>query len=385
MNRRLVFLTNNAAFLVSHRLPIALGAVDAGYSVSILFGQPGSASMEKLAIDELKNCHLGYKKLFFSSAGLNLIFEVVGFFQLFFLLRRIKPDLLYCASPKGVLYGGLAARLAGVGSLVLAISGMGFAFTKSQKNLWLRKVVAFVYNRFFLYVLKHKNIRVIVQNKDDYAFILSKIESSKINLISGSGVDLERFVNFPIEKKEPIVVLPARMVEDKGVLEFIDAVKTLKVAAPGWKFILAGAADFKNPSAISLDLICSWRDRGLVEWAGHVEDIASLLGKASIVCLPSYREGMPKALLEAAAAGCAIVTTDVVGCRDAIIPGETGDLVTVQDSQALVDSIYSLIVNRKKREQYGRKGRDLAIRNFSVQDVVRSTLEVCRELIKSAN
>lgn len=380
------YLINNASFFVSHRLHIALKARECGYNITLAVGKAGSLTMEQFAIAKLKNFNLHYNRLLFESAGLNLIFEITGFMQLFFLLKKQKPDLIHCASPKAVIYGGLAARLARVNSLVLAISGMGFVFTESRKSRWLRKFIAAAYKNILLYVLAHKNIRVIVQNKDDYAAILStkRVDETQINLIKGSGVELENFINFPIEEKQSIVVLPARLVADKGILEFVEAVKNLKASFPNWRFILAGAADYKNPTAISLDLINSWHESGLLEWLGHVEHIAQLLGKASIVCLPSYREGMPKVLLEAAAAGCAIVTTDVVGCRDSILPGETGDLVPVQNSLALTESLRSLIIDRRRREKYGRKGRQFAIRNYSVQNVVDRTLNIYQELIKNA-
>ena len=134
--------------------------------------------------------------------------------------------MLHCVSPKGILYGGIAARLVGIKSVVLAISGMGFAFTQSKRNSILRKTIASIYRGIFTYALRHKNVRVIVQNKDDYKAILDNqsVDASRINLIPGSGVELERFIHFPIDKKEPIVILPARMVEDKGILEFVDAV-----------------------------------------------------------------------------------------------------------------------------------------------------------------
>jgi glycosyltransferase involved in cell wall biosynthesis len=381
------YVVNHAAFFVSHRLPLALGARDHGYKVSLVTGQPGSLSMEATAKKILSELKINHHKLFFQSAGINPIIEFVGFIQLVFFLIKTKPNVLHCASPKAVLYGGLAARLAGIKSVVLAISGMGFAFTQSNKRNSLRKIIASIYKKIFLFVLRHNNIHVIVQNKDDYQAMLNTrcIKSSKLHLIGGSGIELERFINFPIEKKEFIVVLPARMVADKGIFEFVAAVRRIKKNLPNWKFVLAGAADYKNPSTVTLDLIQSWQSEGLVEWMGHVDDIAILLGKASIVCLPSYREGMPKALLEASAAGCAIITTDVIGCRDAVINNETGDLVKVRDVDSLANALLTLINDRKKRERYGQSGRKLAIKNYGIQKVIDRTLNIYQELILNAS
>jgi glycosyltransferase involved in cell wall biosynthesis len=382
-----IYLVNHTAFFVSHRLSLALAARDRGCKVSLVTGQPGSVSMEKCAQNILLKVNLDHKKLFFQCSGINPIIELVGFIQLLFFLWKNKPDLLHCASPKGVLYGGVAARLVGIKSVVLAISGMGFAFTQSKRNRILRRTIAQIYRSIFIYTLRNNNVRVIVQNKDDYKAILDthSVDASRINLIPGSGVELERFIHFPISKKEPIVILPARMVADKGILEFVEAVKRVKKNLPDWRFVLAGAADYKNPSAIKLDLIQSWQTEGLVEWMGHVEDIAILLGKASIVCLPSYREGMPKALLEASAAGCAIITTDVIGCRDAVINNETGDLVKARDADSLASALLTLINDREKRERYGQSGRKLAIKNYGIQKVVDRTLNIYQELILNAS
>ncbi len=363
-----------------------MSAFDHGYKVSLVTGQPGSLSMElstKKILSELKIYH---HKLFFQSAGINPIIELFGFFQLVFFLKKNNPNILHCASPKGVLYGGLAARLVGIKSVVLAISGMGFAFTQSKSKSIVRKIIASIYKKIFLIVLRHNNIHVIVQNNDDYKVMLNTyyINSSKLHLIKGSGIDLERFIHFPIEKKESIVVLPGRMVADKGIFEFVGAARIIKKNFPNWKFVLAGAADYKNPSAVDFNLIHSWQDEGLLEWTGHVEDISILFGKASIVCLPSYREGMPKALLEAAAAGCAIVTTDVIGCREAIVNSKTGDLVKVQNIESLSNALLSLINDRKKRERYGQSGRKLAIKNYGMQKVIDRTLDIYQDLILNA-
>ncbi len=363
---------------MSHRLPIALAARAIGSSVSVISGQPGSLIMEAHADHVLEKLNIPFKKLIFRSAGINPVIEFIGLIQLILRLKKNRPNVLHCVSPKGVLYGGIAARLMSIDSLVLAISGMGFIFTESRSNIFLRKFIAAIYKNIFLYVLRHKNIHIIVQNKDDYEFFLSNnlCHSKNLTLIQGSGVDLERFIYFPIEKKDPIVILPARMMIDKGVLDFAVAVTLIKRMVPDWKFILVGAADYKNPNTVSGELIKSWQDNRILDWLGHVEDIAPLLAKASIVCLPSYREGMPKALLEAAAAGCAIITTDVVGCRDAIVPGKTGDLVPVASPEALAESLYSLINDFERRQGYGIQGRKLAIEKYSIKSVILQTLSV---------
>jgi glycosyltransferase involved in cell wall biosynthesis len=224
---------------------------------------------------------------------------------------------------------------------------------------------------------------VIVQNIDDRDLLLKNAlaRDDNVELIPGSGVRLADFQDCSVEKKLPIVLLPARMLFDKGIREFVEAVRLIKPRVSGWRFLLAGAGDYQNPTAIPDEQLKAWQSEGLVEWLGHVEHIAPYFAEASIVCLPSYREGMPKVLLEAAAAGCGVITTDTVGCREAIIPGETGDMVPVGDSQSLADALLLLINDRDRRERYGKAGKNLARSRYSIDAVVAKTNQIYDRLL----
>lgn len=380
---KILYVVNHAAFFVSHRLPIALAARDHGYLVSLVTGKAGSPSVEKLATERLLDANLQHERVSFSSAGLNPFIEFFGLIQLIKKINRMEPDIIHCISPKGIIYGGIAARVTKTKNLVLAISGMGFAFTKGNSSNFLRKLLAEVYCTFFEFILGHQNVQVIVQNEDDRRNIakIKRLHSNKIVLIPGSGIDLEKFIHAKVEAKSPIVLLPARMLWDKGVREFIEAARELKKVMPNWRFILAGAADYQNPTSIPIEFLEELNSKKIVEWVGHISDMRPYFTEASIVCLPSYREGMPKSLLEGAAAGCAIVTTDAVGCREAIIPNVSGILVPLQDIQALKEALYLLMRNRELRESFGRSGRELAINKFGLDDVVQNTLSIYRELL----
>ncbi len=262
---------------------------------------------------------------------------------------------------------------------------MGYAFTDAKRPSTVRSIVSLAYRFLAGLAYGHRNKRVIVQNLDDEAAIVKSGYASReeVRLIPGSGVDLTAFVHTPIEAKEQIVLFPARMLADKGLLELVNAARLLKGKVSGWRFFLAGVADYQNPSSISRQQIQQWQQEGLVEWLGHVADMAPVFARASIVCLPSYREGMPKALLEAAAAGCAVVTTDVTGCREAILPGVTGDLVPVRDSQALAQALLQLMNDTDRRQRYGKAGRQLAIERFGIEAVVDATLAIYDELLKN--
>lgn len=379
---KILYVVNHAAFFVSHRLPIALAARDQGFSIDLITGQAGSPSMEMLATEKLREVRICHKRVSISSSGLNPITELIGLLQLINEVNKIKPDIIHCISPKGIIYGGLAARFARVKNLVLAISGMGFTFTQGNSFSQFRNLISKIYILIFSFILKHPSVRIIVQNDDDRRSVIKMgLNSNKITLIPGSGVELENLVNLEIDSKAPIVLLPARMLWDKGVGEFIEAAHQLKSLAPQWRFILAGAADYQNPTRVPIGLLEELSVKQIIEWVGHIDNMIPYYSEASIVCLPSYREGMPKCLLEAAAAGCAVVTTDTVGCRESILPDVTGFLVPVRNVEALKNALYLLMDNKDLREKFGRSGRELAINKFGLDLVIKSTLSIYTDLL----
>ncbi len=380
---RVVYVVNHVAFFVSHRLPLAAAARQAGLEVSLLTGKSGSDEMERTAVMQLQLADISHSRAVFTSSGMNPLTEGFGILQLVWFILRFRPDIVHCASPKGVLYGGLAARICRVPGLVLAISGMGYAYTAGNERINLRTLIRRVYGVLARFAFHHPNVRVIVQNHDDRKSLTEKglAQELSVRLIPGSGVDLSLFEGCSAAKKSNIVLLPSRMIKDKGVEEFVNAARRVKSVAPDWRFVLAGAAGYDNPSAINCDRLHRWQSDGYVEWLGHVAEMIPLFRESAIVCLPSYREGMPKVLLEAAAAGCAVVTTDAIGCREAVEPGVTGDLVPVGDSDALADAILSLIKDEQRRLSYGDKGQERAKALFSVNSVVSQTMEIYEELL----
>lgn len=378
---RILFVVNNAAFFCSHRLPIALAAREAGHEVALATGGSGSAILEAPALGELARHQIPHKVVAFSSGGLNPLRELAGIFQLALHMRRWKPEIVHCASPKGLLYGGWAARLTGCKALVLAVSGMGTLSITGGPPL--RRLLRRFYRRVVRVSYGHHNKRVIVQNLDDRAAVLTSglAAESEVVLIPGSGVHLPPYLALDIAARDRLVVLPARLLKEKGVCEFVDAAARLRSEGVDWRFVLAGTADYANPGAVSEALIRQWVAAGTIEWWGHCSDMPAVLGQTRIVCLPSYYgEGMPKSLLEAAAAGCAVVTTDAVGCREAVRPGVTGDLVPAKDVQALVQALRRLIDDPALCLSYGRAGRQMARERFDLETVVTRTLELYREL-----
>lgn len=376
MKKRLLFVVNDAAFFISHRLPIALSAQRNGYEVRI-------ASMPGPAVAEINKHGFSHYELPLTRSGKNPISELWVMFSIYRLFRRWRPDLVHLVTIKPVIYGNIAARLAGVHGVVAAVSGLGFVFMAAGlKASLVRTGVKWLYR----FAFGKKNLRVIFQNPDDRDVLLgmAALDPRKVEMIRGAGVDLTHYSALPEPAGRPVVSLAARLLVDKGVGEFIEAARLLKQRGVDVRFCLIGDTDPGNPSSLTSNDLDALHEEGLVELLGFRKDVAQLFANSHIVVLPSYREGLPKALVEAAACGRAVVTTDVPGCRDAIEPDVTGLLVPVRDPSALADAIQRLIDDPKLRQQMGRAGRELAEREFAIEKVVRQHLDIYQELESDA-
>lgn len=367
---KLLFISNVASFFLSHRLPIALSARSRGWWIALVSGHEVNKGLALRSSTELQILGISLHPASFAAAGVNPFAELIGLFSVIHHVRAIKPDIVHTASPKGNLYGGIAARLCRVPKLVVAVSGQGFLFT-GKRTGW-KAVLANLYLRLIRWVYAHPDCTVIVQNRDDWNALVQQglAKASQLVLIPGSGVDLGQFDAAAVSVPEPIILLPARLLTDKGVLEFVQAARRLKEQAGDWRFVLVGEADGANPAAITSAQVHAWVEEGIIEWWGHRADMPAVFSQAAIVCLPSYREGMPKVLLEAAAAARPVITTDTIGCREAIVDGETGILVPVQDADALAAAIMKLIEDPALRQRMGRAGRERAEREFDIRQVV---------------
>ena len=372
----ILFVVNNAAFFVSHRLPIAEAIVSAGGHVSLAIGSAGHEQIEGNAIATLRNTGIKIFHCRFVGSSLNPFIELLGLLDLIAVVKKVQPSVVHAVSPKGVIYGGLVAKLCGVRRVVLAISGMGYIFT-GRSNSLTKRFMAGVYS-CSLRLIIDDNVRIIVQNATDAGAVENSIgaKNHQIDLIGGSGVNISEFDKFRSLEKREIVLLPARLIRDKGICEFVAAVKILKTRFPAWQFLIAGVAGYDNPSSISESEILGMCDESGAKWLGHVESLTKLYCEASIVCLPSYREGFPKALMEAACAECAVVTTDVPGCRDAVMPDMTALLVPPRTVQPLAAALERLMLDRSLRATFGREAAEMAKLKFSIDRIVAKNLEV---------
>jgi glycosyltransferase involved in cell wall biosynthesis len=371
--QKICFIINTLEFLNSHRLPLVFEARSKGFEVHIITNLEISCGEQ---FTEFTYHHVG-----FTRSGQNPFVELYSLFRIVTLLKKIRPDLVHLVTIKPVLYGGIAARIAGVKSVVAAISGLGSVFSASRSLVLLRlQMVKFLY-RVALY---HKSLAVIFQNIDDKEKLLSTkaVPLEKTHLIRGSGVSLADYPYIPEPEGVPVVSMAARLLREKGVCEFVGAARILKQRGVDVKMHVIGSPDPGNPSSVTIEEISAWEKEDVACFLGYRKDISTLYSQSNIVCLPSYYgEGLPKGLIEAAACGRAIITTDMPGCRDAIISDITGILVEPKDEISLADAIELIINDPVLRKSMGKAGRKLAKEAFTIEHVVHEHMNIYRKLM----
>ncbi len=377
LTKKLLFVVNVDWFFVSHRLPIALAAMDEGYEVHI-----ATCITDKLNL--LKAHGLVVHPLRLVRGGVGLVNALHTIFDLRSILKRVRPEVVHLVTIKPVLLGGLVARWMCVPALVSAVSGLGYVFMASG---WIARLRLALVKHVYKLAVGHINQVVIFQNTDDRDTLieLTGLPADKAVIVPGSGVDLAQFFVAPEAKGLPVVLFPARLLADKGLFEFVAAAKLLHVKGLAARFVLAGMVDPANPTSVSQDQLDAWIADGAVEYWGFCTDMPEVLSRASIIVLPSYREGLPKALIEAAACGRAVVTTDVPGCRDAISPNVSGFLVPAKCAQSLADAIELLVQDAELRKSMGRAGRELAESSFAIEKVVHQHISIYENIQMKAS
>ncbi len=368
MKKKLLYIVNADWFFLSHRLPIAQEALRQGYDVHI-----ACAVTDKKEV--LESHGLIVHPLALERGRASLASYLASFFEIVFLLLKLRPALVHLVTIKPVLFGGIAARLTCVPACIAAVSGLGFVFLDQGIMARLRRTIVLGLYRL---ALGSKRTKIIFQNVDDRQTLMqgAGIKESQTVLIRGSGVSLSAYEVKPEPEGDPVVMLPARLLIDKGVREFVEAARLLQRKGINARFCLVGSTDPANPASLTDDEIQGWVRKGIIEAWGHRTDMPAVLSQANIVALPSYREGMPKVLLEAAACGRAVVTTDVAGCRDSITPDVTGLLVTVRDAASLANGLEKLILDPQRRHAMGRAGRKLAEEAFDIREVVTKHMDI---------
>lgn len=375
---KIIFFANTDWYLYNFRQALALAARDAGHEVILVspFG-PYGAKLEAL----------GFRWIAvpMERRSLNPLRELAVINWLRMLIRKECVDLIHGFTIKSAVYGALAARFAGDRARVSAVAGLGYVFTsRDQRARLLRPLVRSVMR----FAMDGKRARLILQNPDDVTLFEKAgiIDPPHIRLIRGSGVDCSRFSQCAVRTSgEPLrILLAARLLWDKGLAEYAEASRMLKANGRSVRFLLAGNPDPGNPDAVPESTVKTWVDEGLVEWLGHVDDMPALLASIHAMTLPTaYGEGVPRSLIEAAACGLALITTDAPGCREVVDNEVDGLLVPLRNAEALAAAIARIDDDPELAVKMGRAAKAKALREFDERIVIERTLAVYDELLQT--
>lgn len=374
--RRVLFITNSAEFFLSHRLSLATAARDYGYDVHVAV--PSDSSIERIRALGFTVHEIALKR-----KSINPFSEAVALMSIRRIIKKVAPDILHNLTIKPVIYGTMVACFQKDTKVVNTITGLGYIFIKRGRvAAFLRSAVMSVYKSIF----KREQLRVIFQNNDDHRmFIENKvIDAKKAVIIRGSGVNVAEYTpraEHVLYEGYPVILLAGRMLWHKGVKEYVDAAYLLKQRNVKARFVLVGPVDEGNRAGISKEQLMKWNEEDFLEWWGQVDNMAEIICKSSIVCLPSYGEGVPKILIEAASCAKPIVATDVPGCREIVQHHVNGLLVPARDSHALADALEQLLENEALQDEMGRAGRHKVVEQFSDRIVNESTIGIYNELL----
>lgn len=369
---KILYILNEPWFFLSHRLPIALEAKERGYEVHV-------ATRAGDAVQEILDKGFVHHQLSLSRNGSSIPSELASLLNMWKLINKVEPDVLHLVTIKPVVYGGIASRFTSVKKVVAAVSGLGTLFLATGVKAEMKRKLGIGLYRF---ALRSDKTTVILQNPDDKQLLidLKAVKVERTTLIRGSGIDLSAFQAFPESlTTTPVVTFAARLLFDKGIAEYVDAIKILNKKGVVAHYQIVGDLDVGNSTSATARDIAEWQSIPNLEVLGYQKDMSSVFRNTNLVVLPSYREGLPKVLIEAAACGRAVITTDVPGCRDAIEADRTGLLIPVKDSNALAHAIETLVTDFELRVQMGVAGRQLAEREFSIEKVVEQHLSIYQQ------
>jgi glycosyltransferase involved in cell wall biosynthesis len=368
--RKVLILVSEDWYFCSHRLPIGVALKKAGADVVVV------TRVRDHALPIL-DAGLRLRPTQLDRSGIDPLHDRETIAELLRIYREERPDIVHHVALKPTLYGSYCAWRTGVPIVINALGGMGFLFlARSLPARLLRAVV----RQLLRLMLNRPASRTILQNRDDVNLLVEKVgvRRGNICLIRGSGVDTQKFRPTPPPAGTPIAVCVSRMLRDKGIAELVEAARLLKMKGVDLRVRLVGSTD-ENPASIDQRQLDTWSREGIVEVAGPSSDIAGEYARAHIAVLPSYREGLPKSLLEAAAAGRPMVATDVPGCREICRDGETGLLVPARSVGPLAAALETLATDPALRARLGARARDVAVAEFAEEIVVRETLDLYRK------
>jgi glycosyltransferase involved in cell wall biosynthesis len=365
---RVAFVGVQTTELLTFRGPMLRAMAAEGHTVLAI--APEDDARVKAALDEIG---VRFATMPLHRAGMNPVRDSLAVVSLARTLRRFGPDAILVTAAKPVIYGSVAARLAGVPLRAAMITGVGSALGGGSGSR--RRVLARLVRLLYSIGLRQAHV-VFFQNADDESLFrdLGLVgKRHRLVRIAGSGIDLDAFQPTPLPAGPVTFLMVARLLWDKGVREFVDAARAVHQLRPDVRFQILGPLD-PNPSAVASAELDTIRAEGVVEYLGETDDVRPYLAAAHVATLPSYREGTPRSLLEAMAMGRPVLTTDVPGCRETVQPGRNGLTVAARDSQALADGMLELIDQSGRLEAMGLESRRIAEERFDVRVVNRTIL-----------
>ncbi|MDZ4815391.1 MAG: glycosyltransferase family 4 protein [Verrucomicrobiota bacterium] len=368
--QRLFFIVNVDWFFLSHRLPLAQAAQKAGWDIQLLTASTGRfPDLEKGGVPCLE--------IPFARSFSHPFHELKCVYLLIKSFRDTPPDVIHCVALKAIILGGIAARFCGVKRVVYAVTGMGSMFIK--ETLFARMYQG-VFKLILSFLFHQSGARIIMQNAEDVDYFKREglAPPDKIELIKGAGVDVNLWESKPELEGGPFICLmPARLLKDKGIWEFMKAARILH-KKHGAKILcrICGDEDAGNPTSISAHELQPYIDDGSIEWSGHRKDMKAEFEKCHMVALPSYREGLPKVLIEAGASGRASVTCDVTGCREVIKDGVNGLLVEARNAEKLAERIEWMMEHPLERRRMALLAREIVEQEFALEKVLTRTLRI---------
>ena len=372
--KKILFIVSEDWYFISHRLHLATAAINNGYEVALLSRM--SQHQEFISSLGIKPINWPLER-----RSRNPMRELRSIYCLIAAIRSFSPNLVYAVAIKPIIYTILSKIFFNADGIVLAFGGLGFIFRSNRVSAKILKVFI---TPIFRLLLTDRNIRLIVQNSDDRRVLdnLKIIDQNKTRLIFGVGVDAEKFSSKPISHTIPLVILPARMLWDKGVGDFVRCAQRCINYKIDVRFALIGDPDPHNPESIPEVQLKEWVDQGVIEWWKKKNNMSEVYSLADIVCFPSYHEGLPKTLLEAASCELPIVSYDVSGCREVVKDKVNGFLVPFKDEDALFTAVMDLLRDSSLRHKMGVMGRKMIMEKFTQEKVTSETMRVCDNLLK---
>jgi len=367
--KKILFIVNAEWYFVLHWLPIAKELMKKGYKVYVATG------VERTGLDEMVKSGVKVHCIPFKRGSYNLFNDLSCCISIIKTLVKVKPDIVHNITIKPIIWGTVAARLTKVPSIVNSVTGLGYTFIKRGVT---GAILSGIIGTIYRYLFYPNNVYISFQNPDDKTLFINKRIGQNKNsfVIKGVGVDTKKFKKSSLPLANKKIIYAGRILWDKGFHEIVEAAKIVKARSNRISFIIAGTPDLKNPESVPEEYLISLHTQGLFSWVGHVNNMPELLKKAFVVILPSYREGLPTTLIEAAAIGRPIITTDAPGCREVVKNGVNGYLVPVKSHYELAEKILFLANNESIAQDMGKKSREIAVSQFDLKIILESYLRL---------